>query len=309
MQLAPPTMMVPLILGGPPRSGTTLFSALLEGHPDINWFIDEGFLFEHVHDRTPAQIESFVHAASLSTESLIDGLRDRSIMPPTHQTTDFPALKIQWSEERFRAALSERKPASVRELWELLRDAYMAGFGYSPRRYVSMKAADYGRSVFGALDHIPEARGVLIVRDPIASINSLKAYRCKSNRRLLTWPTLAEAVAAMNAMAKYADRYDQSRLIIVRYEDFADDPEPSMRALCDWLGLKFEPVLTQPTMMGVAWTNNSSFTDSPSGVDALPGRRSVLSDEEHAYVKRALKPFQQRFGYERVGERIKQKAR
>ena len=113
----------------------------------------------------------------------------------------------------------------------------------------------------------------------------------------------------MNAMAKYADRYDKSRLMIVRYEDFAEDPEPSMRALCDWLDLAFEPVLTRPTMMGVTWTNNSSFTDNPSGVVPLPGRQSVLSDEEREYVECALKPFQQRFGYEHVGERIKQKAR
>src|SRR5262249_6100376 len=253
MRLAPSTLMLPIILGGPPRSGTTLFSTLLEGHSDINWFIDEGFLFEHVHERTPDQVERFVRAASFTTESLIEGLRDRSIMPPTHQTTDFPLLKIAWSEERFRAALAGQKPASVRELWELLRDAYMAGFGYAPRRYVSMKAADYGRSVFGALDHLPEARGVLIVRDAIASINSLKAYRRKSNRRLLTWPTLVEEVAAMNAMVKYAERYDKSRLMIVRYEDFAGDPEPSMRRLCDWLGLQFESILTRPTMMGVAW--------------------------------------------------------
>jgi hypothetical protein len=301
--------MIPLILGGPPRSGTTLFSALIEGHSDINWFIDEGFLFEHVHDRTPAQVESFVRAASFSTESLIEGLRDRSIMPLTHQTTDFPSLKIEWSEERFRAALAGQKPASVRELWEILRDAYIAGFGYAPRRYVSIKAADYGRSVFGALDHLPEARGILIVRDPIASINSLKAYRRKSNRRFLTWPTLVEAVAAMNAMVKYADRYDGSRLMIVRYEDFAEDPEPSMRALCEWLGLKFEPILTRPTMMGVPWTNNSSFTDKPSGIDPLPGRQSVLSDEEREYVDWALKPFQQGFGYDNAGERIKHKAR
>jgi hypothetical protein len=54
MQLAPSTLILPLIPGGPPHSGTTLFSTLLEGHSDINWFIDEGFLFEHVHGCTPA---------------------------------------------------------------------------------------------------------------------------------------------------------------------------------------------------------------------------------------------------------------
>src|SRR5262245_12456256 len=142
--------MCPLILGGPPRSGTTLFSSLLDGHSDINWFIDEGFFFEHLHQLNPDNADRFVRAALFDPESLIEGLRDRAIMPPTHQTTDFPALKIPWSEESFRRELMGRKPTTVRDLWNLLRDAYMAGFGYTPRRYLSMKAADYGRSVFGA---------------------------------------------------------------------------------------------------------------------------------------------------------------
>ena len=219
-------------------------------------------------------------------------------MPPTQYTTDFPALTIAWSEERFRQVLAGRKPGTVRDLWDLLRDAYVAGFGYTPRRYVSMKAADYGRSVFAALDNLAEARGIIIVRDPIASINSLKAYRLKSNRKFLTWPTLVEVVTSMNAIVRYIDPYERSRLMVVRYEDFADNPEPSMRALCDWLGIGFEPVMTQPTMMGVPWSNNSSFTEKLSGVDPLPERRELLSDEEREYLLWALEPFRQRFGYE-----------
>ena len=289
--------MSPLILGGPPRSGTTLFSSLLDGHSEINWFIDEGFFFEHLHNLSPDDADRFVRAAFFDTESLIEGLRDRSIMPPTHQTTDFPSLNITWSDENFRRQLTQQKPVTVRDLWNLLRDAYMAGFGYTPRRYLSMKAADYGRSVFSALDHFEEAKGIIIVRDPIHSINSLKAYRRKSKRKVLTWPTLVEAVLAMNAMVQSVEKYNKSRLIVVRYEDFADNPEPTMRALCDWLAIGFEPVMTRPSMMGVPWSNNSSFTEKPSGVDPLPDRRSVLSAAEREYLAWALKPFQQCFGY------------
>jgi hypothetical protein len=70
-----------------------------------------------------------------------------------------------------------------------------------------------------------------------------------------------------------------------------------MRALCDWLAIGFEPVMTQPSMMGVSWSNNSSFTERPSGVDPLPERHTVLSAVEREYLVWALKPFQQCFGY------------
>jgi hypothetical protein len=248
--------MCPLVLSGPPRSGTTLFSALLDGHSQINWFIDEGFFFEHLYELGPDNVGRFVKAASLGIENLIAGIRERSIMPRTDQTTDFPSLKIKWSEDSFRKALAGKKATTLRELWVVLRDAYMSGFGYAPRRYVSMKAADYGRSVFGALEYFPEARGIIIVREPVAAFNSLKMYRQKYNRNLVTWPALVKAAADMNKIGAQADRYGGSRLLIVRYEDFEENPAPVMHALCRWSGIPFEHVLTQPSMMGAPWSNN-----------------------------------------------------
>jgi len=290
---------IPLVLSGPPRSGTTLFSALLDGHSQINWFVDEGFFFEHLHTLGPENAGRFVSAAMLDVDGLIEGVYDRSLMPPMcHPPSDFPSLTIPWSEERFRAALADGRADTPRALWTLLRDAYFAGFGYAPRRYVSLKAADYGRSVFGALDSLPEARGIVIVREPAAALNSLKAYRRKRNAKLVTWPTLVQAIVDMNRLAALVDRYDPTRLRVVRYEDFAGDPEASMRALCDWLGLAFEPVLVRPSMMGRPWSNNSSFSTGESGVTALPGERAaLLSDAERDYALRALDPFCSRFGY------------
>lgn len=270
--------MRPLILSGPPRSGTTLFSALLDGHSDINWFPDEGYFFEHAH-RNP----DFAAAAGCD---LIAGIRDRGIMPPLHAPlSDFPTLKLEWSEDRFRSALSPTPPKTVRGLWDYLCNAYMCGLDYRPRRFVTMKAADYGRSVFGALAHFPEARGVIIVRDPIDALNSLKAYRLKYSRRLLTWPTLAEAVDDMNTLARH-DLID--RCLVVRYEDFSGNCEPTMRALCDWLGIDFEPTLLTPSMMGVPWSNNSSFQGE---------RAAVLTLAERKFIRQASAPFCAAFGY------------
>jgi hypothetical protein len=289
----------PLVLSGPPRSGTTYFSALLDGHSAINWFIDEGFFFEHLHVLGSDNFERFVRAGMLGADPLVEGVRDRSLMPPTHQPpSDFPSLQYPWSEEKFREVLGSRNAATPRELWTLLRDAYIAGFGYAPRRYVSLKAADYGRSVFGALDFFPEARGIIIVREPAAALNSLKAYRGKRNAKLLTWPTLVQAIVDMNKLAALVDRYDPARLHVVRYEDFAADVEGAMRALCRWLGVDFEPALLQPTMMGRPWSNNSSFGVGESGVTPLPQRREPrLSDAERNYALWALEPFRSKFGY------------
>lgn len=290
---------MPLVLAGPPRSGTTLFSAFLDGHSEINWLPDEGFFFEHLHALSGENFERFVRAAALGSESLLEGLRDRALMPPLHRPlSDFPSLQYDWSEQRFRAVVESRKPRSVSELWALLRDAYLAGLGYTPRRYVSLKAADYGRSIFGALDHFSDARGIVIVREPIATLNSLKAYRQKRNVKLLTWPTLVQAIVDMNRLAALADRYSSDHLRILRYEDFTTDIEITMRGVCDWLGIRFEPVLLQPSMMSHPWTSNSSFGTGESGIAPLPDKRvTMMSPAERDYALWALEPFRSRFGY------------
>src|SRR5262245_11122534 len=98
--------LLPLIMSGPPRSGTTMFSALLDGHPDINWFLDEGFFFEHLHNHGSHFVADFVRASGLGVDKLIEGIRDRSLMPPTHvPPSDYPSLKYPWSEDTFRGTL------------------------------------------------------------------------------------------------------------------------------------------------------------------------------------------------------------
>ena len=135
---------VPLVISGPPRSGTTLFSAMLDGHPDINWFPDEGYFFEHLHINRD-DIDSFVRAALMGPEFLIEGIKDRGLMPPTDSPlSDFPSLKYNWDHDAFQRVISEsRMIRSVKDLWELLRDAYLAGYGYGSRPYVSIKGLSH----------------------------------------------------------------------------------------------------------------------------------------------------------------------
>lgn len=287
---------VPLVISGPPRSGTTLFSAMLDGHPDINWFPDEGYFFEHLHINRD-DIDLFVRAALMGPEFLIEGIKDRGLMPPTDlPLSDFPSLKYNWDHDAFQRVISEsRMIRSVKDLWELLRDAYLAGYGYGSRPYVSIKAADYGRSAFGADDNIPIAKIIVLVREPLAMLNSLKAYRRKYGRKFLTWPTLCDAIGQMNWLARELHRRG---LRVIRYEDLIASPRKQMQSVCDWLGIPLHSAVLRPTMMGVEWTSNSSFASGESGALHNVTRRWVLSPEEEAYIIECSRPFQDRFNYQ-----------
>lgn len=289
-------MNVPLILSGPPRSGTTFFSALLDGHSHINWFLDEGFFFEHLDDLGESNHQLFVNAAKADTEGFIDGIRDRFIFPPTHiPHGDFPELKYYWSEDLFRQSLDLSSVFTARDLWNVVSRAYLAGFGYGNRPFICMKAADYGRSVSGALRYFPEARGIIIVRAPLPSLNSLKRYREKRGAKLLTWPTLTRAIIEMNHIPEIVRMVDKERMRVVRYEDLVKDTDGTMETICTWLGIPMEAACRKVTMMGVDWTDNSSF-DLSAGA-AKSKRPELFSAKMKQYIYDATKPFREAFGY------------
>jgi len=290
---------IPLIISGPPRSGTTFFSSLLDGHEHINWLPDEGFLFEHIHNLNAAGREIFLDAARLDLDTYIDGVRDRSLFPLTHKPfSDFPSLEYRWDETIFRRLLTLDRCQSLGQLWDITSKAYLAALGQpSAGKYTCMKAADYGRSVFGALGLIPEARGIIVVREPKAALNSLHQYRLNRQEKLLSWPTLVQAMTEMNALAEnFSNVALEGRLLLVRYEDLLADQRAVMENLCTWLGIPFADALMVPSMLGRPWTNNSSFGAGAASLDSQ--RQDVLSPAKRALVDKHLTTFKKVFRYE-----------
>ena len=188
-----------LVISGPPRSGTTMFSAYVDGHSQINWLPDEGFIFEHFWNTGEKNIQTFIQAAKINKHNLINGIKDRFIMPPVHEPlSDFPSLKFNWSEKVFEDNLDLENIHSCEDLWSNLKNSYLEALGMKKKEVVCIKAADFGRSIMGALKYISNVFGVFVVRNPLDTINSLKKYRQKGGYKILSWPTLSSTLIDMN---------------------------------------------------------------------------------------------------------------
>ena len=299
----------PLLISGPPRSGTTLVYSLFDGHPDIFSLVTEGYLFEYLHDLPDSGVAAFIDAGRLPAAEFVAGLRAKDVMPPLHRPvrlgTTNPAIAketatLDWSEDRFLAALDVGRAASVGELWYGLARAYAAALGRPPARYCSMKAPDYGKSAMAATSHIAEAKAIVVVREPIRALDSLKRVREMRGLRekLLTWPVLAQCVAEMNALAERLHRADPDRVTWLRFEDLTARPEATMRRIAAWCGLDFQPSLTRPSVLGRDIPSNSSFEavlDIQDSVATRGVRR--LSAGEIDFACRNLGRFLNFFGY------------
>ena len=300
---------MPLIISGAPRSGTSLLYNLFDGHPDVSFLLIEGYLFEKIFDIGVDNAELFVAAARRSVSEFVDGVRDHHLMPPLEQsdmqnlslgTVSTHRLEIDWNEERFRESLDAQFAdlKTIADMWRLLVDAYMAGIGAPVRRYACLKSPDYGKSTLAAVQTIPAARGIVILRDPLLALDSLKRSRELRGEKKLTRPEFVRCVAEMKAMLERLEDVPGEAGRWLRYERLVEDPERVMRDLAAWLGIDFKPCLLEPTMLSKAWPGISSFA-ATMGVDSGPARRATqaLDDDEISLARGAFKQFG-KFGFE-----------
>ncbi|WP_340302380.1 sulfotransferase family protein [Roseobacter sp. HKCCD7870] len=300
------SLLSPLIISGAPRSGTSLLYNLFDGHPEVNWLGDEGFLFEYLDDLGDNS-ELFLKAIPRDTENLIKGLRDKQVMPPLEEpyqqsvergSVSEVTIHWSWDEAAYRSVLGADGPHDIPSLWRILASACVSGLGQVQRRFACMKSPDFGKSAVSALRWCPDARSVIIVRDPLYSLDSLKRSRELRGEKLLSWPLMALQVERFLRLHEIIRKSDKKRLCVVRYETLVNDPEGVMRGVASWIGIDYDDCLLQPSMHGQFWPGISSFAPT-EGIGDAPQRRGLqaLSISEQEFVRRALSDFRDDFNY------------
>jgi len=139
----------------------------------------------------------------------------------------------------------------------------------------------------------PEARVIHVMRDPRAVIASQK-------RRWRTPLALATAIWSVYVGAgREHGRRHRDRYLEVRYEDLVYETEATLRRVCDFIGVDFEP-----GMLG--FDPAVAVPDAPQvtgGVDrkALSRWREYLTDKQVGWIDWFLLPLMRKVGYEAVG--------
>lgn len=152
----------------------------------------------------------------------------------------------------------------------------------------------------------PKARIVLMIRDPKDVIASLKARGIPLDQSIEIWDTAANAILSIQ---------DISQSIIVRLEDFVEDPSSSLESLQHFLGLAPEDLLASHGKYSQRFY--SSQLSRPSDVKDGPNHNqyrnwqinqplmsstrrwvSELSSDEIGEIRSSLGKLAARFNYE-----------
>jgi len=254
----------PVFVGGLDRTGTSLMYALLASHPSVamtrrtNWWT-------YFHGRF----------GDLAEDGNLDRLLDTMLRYRRHR-------KLEPDRDRLRREFREGAPVYSR-LFALLETHHAERLGRPRWGDKSLHTERYADVVFG---EFPDAHLIHMVRDPRDRYSSVikrwKRVRGGVGAGTAAW--LASVRLGERNAARFPDRYR-----LVRYEDLAQRPEETMRAVCSLIGEPYVPEILE--MRGADTfreVGNSSYGQIPEGTistGSIGRYREVMRPEEIAFVE------------------------
>ena len=290
-------MVKPVFVVGSSRSGTTMVGRVLNQHPSVRTFPELHF-FEQMCD-----------SESLGRELSIDdatALMDRLI----------GTMENGFLHYRHGGQYLEQARKWVQDMSGVLtaHEVYLAFLGHYAISVGAAYACDQTpRNVYYISDILrayPDARIIAMVRDPRAVLISQKnkwkrkflgASRIPFRESLRSYinyhPYTITRLWAASLSA--AERYrEDSRVMLIKYEDIVTKPEEVIGSMCRFLGLPYTN-----KMLEVPYVGSSSGHDAKNtglGLSTKSVRTSfddMLTQGELYICEKVAMPYMQEYGY------------
>ena len=235
--MAEPAQMKPVYIGGCMRSGTTLLGAVLGGHSQIICIPEARFI----------------------AETWPDYLREQDVRLAWNRLRRHPQMIKQWMftpEELHTMETGLDQLTDYRSLVEKMVAVYAARSGKSGCAYWVDHTTKNVMRAQVLLEIFPDARFIHIIRDGRAAANSmLKASfgPCTARQAAGKW---ACEVACNYAVQQILNRPEH--FFNIHYEDFITDSEASLRLICRFAGIAYEPELAEKQNYAVPANNARS---------------------------------------------------
>lgn len=199
-----------IFLVSQPRSGSTMLQHILAGQPQIHTTAEPWIMLHPIYALRSQGYEA-EYDAQLAQEALQDFYGA------------LPGGQEQYEEAIRQMALYLYGAAAQQAGKRLFLDK-------TPRYYLIL--SDLARI-------LPQAKFILLFRNPLAVLNSLLNSSVKGR-----WVLLAryknDLLLAPELLLKAADAL-QERAYVVHYEELVTEPQKEVTALCSWLGLTYQP--------------------------------------------------------------------
>ena len=288
-----------VFIAGPARSGTTLLTSLLDGHPDLLVLPEETAYFPTVRTKygTRSRREQFEY---LTTHSLSNVLFGGPCKWGRRDYSRFPTVRFR--EEFARRAFD---PANTRrDLLALLAESYAVVLERpldTVRLWVEKTPAN--RDHFEAIFlRFTNARILLTLRDPRALLASqIQLEHTRRLRRFSAYLVTQHFLKAACLVLQVRRSPDPARpTAVVEYHRLLDEPAETLGNVCNFLGIPYSSAVLTPTKMGRLWSGNSSGGETFAAISHEPVDRwrKLLTAAEIGWVEWHCREAMEALGYE-----------
>jgi hypothetical protein len=203
------------------RAGTTLLRAMLNAHPDMAVPPESFFVARLLPERHRWEGADGFDVERFTADILVTERFGRWELP----------------EERVREGLAERRPRDYADAIRALYSLYAETAG---KRRFADKTPVYIYEMPALAAAFPEARFVHVIRDGRDVAPALVAMDVRPNglpEAALLWRERVEAGLAAGR------ELGPERYMELRYEELVGDPEASLRRLCAFVALDYDPAM------------------------------------------------------------------
>jgi hypothetical protein len=277
----------PIFLICSERSGSNLISVIMGAHPDV---------YAHPPYHLGRDLILNLHTALGHGTAAWQFLVDHAAAKVASYRSDEEAARLR---DRLAGQVPPDPRALARFIWQQM-PAEAAG------KRVFIKENNIHKMLFFLLDCFPDARFVFQVRDPRDFLASAKARRKgwlgtkfgSMRNALAVWRD--DQLGGLAALALLGP----GRVHLMRYEDLVARSEPTLRKLCGFLGLTFDPAMmnyhnSEQSVKLAATTSARANVGQPLMTRNFAKYRAGLTRGQICAVEAHLGELMDLFGYPR----------
>lgn len=263
----------PFFITGVQRSGTTLLSFLLGNHPDL-YMNTYSIAFRLIHGlKTSYQYAHGTHL-HLSDKDILKQLIEQDYKGRLAELLDVEHIdQYDSTQHLIQASIQKKLKEHHKHVW----GDKSPGLQYYLQELLLL---------------VPNAKILHIVRDGRATANSLHR-RAHKNLRLS-----AQDWVDINLLAlQHQQLLGKERFKIVRYEDILEKTEESMRDICTFLGLDFNPLVLDPSQHQKT-KGDRAYVQKKLNTDVIHRYREQLKPMQISAIERIQGPLLLKLNYQ-----------
>ena len=279
----------PVFITGVYRSGTTLFSRILDVHPRF------AVTYDSLHYMRFCYGEFRPLSDPANRRALIEDITERCQSRWMRRLDPAPVL----------AELDAMEKPGDAEIYDCVMRHYLSG---------SERKAEWGEKTLMAWARIPDflkmfpkGKTVVVLRDPRDACASQKKITYEPGLRYLD--TALAALHAMQAAFDFEHSLPPASYATVKYEDLVDDPESVLRGLCTRLEIEFDPAMLDARNFrdysGGPWLANTSYEDDAPvaiGSKSVGRYKEALDPVDVQFLEMICRPMLAYWKYDLDGE-------